>query len=109
MAACVSCSSVRSRRVLAAILAFAAGQDGGKGEDDAVKTYRYDEMRKNILPLGLAAQGKITPPPAAKTRQLPIVFPPLLCHSHTEASRLVTPFSLTWEAPDEPPRFLTAP
>ena len=62
MAACVSCSSVRSRRVLAAILAFAAGQDGGKGEDDAVKTYRYDEMRKNILPLGLAAQGKITPP-----------------------------------------------
>ena len=58
-----------------AILAFVAGQNDG--DDDAVKTYRYDETRKNIPPAGLAAQGKIEERPKVRYSYDPHL-PPIL-------------------------------
>ena len=68
------------RATAEAILAFAAGQNAGG--DDAVKTYRYDETRKNIPPAGLAAQGKIEERPKVRYSYDPHL-PPILRFDNT--------------------------
>ena len=66
------------RATAEAILTFLTNQSSGSDSgDDAVKTYRYDETRKNIPPAGLAAQGKIEERPKVRYSYDPHL-PPIL-------------------------------